>query len=150
MATIFFDSLFSEIDSLVLYGGGILLAVSGWLFQKDLLTAQSQAVLWSIISFIASAAASSAYLTVSEIFPLEIRGLAISIFFAVGTLIGGVAAPTLFGCLIGTGLREYLFAGYLMGAVAMLGAAIVEAWIGVKAERQPLESIARPLSTWEA
>jgi MFS family permease len=132
------------------YGGsGVFLAVSGKLFELQMLTAQSQAVLWSITFFIASAAASSAYLTVSEIFPLEIRGLAISIFFAVGTLAGGVAAPSLFGYLIGTGSREHLFAGYLFGAALMIGAAMVEAWIGVKAERQSLESIASPLSALE-
>lgn len=125
---------------------GILLALSGWLFREQMLTAQTQAVAWSIIFFIASAAASSAYLTVSEIFPLEMRGLAISIFYAVGTLVGGVAAPLFFGYLIGTGSRDNLFAGYLTGAVLMVGAAVVEAWIGVKAERQPLENIASPLS----
>ena len=120
---------------------GALLALSGWLFNEQMLTAQTQAVLWSVIFFIASAAASSAYLTVSEIFPLEIRGMAISIFYAVGTLVGGVAAPVLFGYLIGTGSREYLFAGYLAGAVLMIGAAVVEACIGVKAERQSLSVI---------
>jgi len=129
---------------------GLLLALSGWLFQRQLLTAESQAALWSVIFFIASAAASSAYLTVSEIFPLEIRGLAISIFYAAGTLAGGVGAPTLFGYLIGTGSREWLFAGYLAGAGLMVGAAAVEAWIGVKAERQSLESIAQPLSALES
>ena len=128
-------------------GSGVLLAISGWLFQRQLLTAQTQGVLWSVTFFVASAAASSAYLTVSEIFPLEIRGLAISIFFAVGTLVGGVAAPSLFGYLIGTGSRAHLFAGYLVGALLMCGAAIVEAFIGVNAERQPLESIASPLSS---
>jgi MFS family permease len=125
---------------------GALLALSGWLFKEQMLTAQTQAVLWSVIFFIASAAASSAYLTVSEIFPLEIRGLAIAIFYAVGTLVGGVTAPVIFGYLIGTGSRDYLFAGYLTGAVLMIGAAVVEACIGVKAERQSLESIATPLS----
>jgi MFS family permease len=130
-------------------GSGILLALSGWLFEQQMLTAQTQAILWSVTFFVASAAASSAYLTVSEIFPLEIRGMAISVFFAVGTLVGGVAAPTLFGYLIGTGSREHLFAGYLAGAALMIGAAIVEAWIGVKAERQSLESIASPLSAME-
>lgn len=128
---------------------GMLLAVSGWMFEKQMLTAQGQAALWSVIFFIASAAASSAYLTVSEIFPLEIRGLAISIFFAVGTLVGGVAAPTLFGYLIGTGSREYLCTGYMAGALLMVAAAGVEGWLGVKAERQPLESIARPLAALE-
>ncbi len=125
---------------------GALLAFSGWLFKEQMLTAQTQAILWSVIFFIASAAASSAYLTVSEIFPLEIRGLAISLFFAVGTLVGGVGAPLAFGYLIGTGSRDYLFAGYLAGGIFMIAAAVVEAWIGVQAERQPLESIAIPLS----
>jgi MFS family permease len=128
---------------------GALLALSGWLFQMQMLTAQTQAILWSIIFFIASAAASSAYLTVSEIFPLEIRGLAISLFYAIGTLVGGVAAPALFGYLIGTGSRSFLFVGYLTGAVFMIGAALVEARIGVKAERQSLESIAMPLSAFD-
>jgi MFS family permease len=125
---------------------GALLTLSGWLFEKQMLTAQTQALLWSVIFFIASAAASSAYLTVSEIFPLEIRGMAIAIFYAIGTLIGGVAAPVIFGYLIGTGSRSSLCAGYLTGAALMIGAGLVEACIGVKAERQSLESIASPLS----
>jgi len=125
---------------------GILMALSGWLFQAGLLTAQTQALAWCVTFFIASAAASSAYLTVSEIFPLEIRGLAISIFYAAGTLAGGVGAPLIFGWLIGTGSRGYRFGGYLLGAFLMVAASLVEAWLGVKAERQPLESIADPLS----
>jgi len=125
---------------------GVLLAISGWLFQMQMITAREQAMIWSVIFFIASAAASSAYLTVSEIFPLEIRGIAISIFFSVGTLAGGVGAPLLFGHLIGTGHREYLFAGYLIGGALMIIAALIEAWIGVKAERQSLETVAKPLS----
>ncbi|MGB8355228.1 MAG: MFS transporter [Chthoniobacteraceae bacterium] len=136
--------------TLTYIASGVLLAVSGWLFEKQMLTAQTQALLWSVIFFIASAAASSAYLTVSEIFPLEIRGMAISIFYAIGTLIGGVFAPVLFGYLIGTGSREALCAGYLTGAALMIAAGIVEACIGVKAERQSLESIATPLSSQES
>jgi MFS family permease len=88
-------------------GSGILLAVNGWLFQLGIISANQQCILWMLIFFIASAAASSAYLTVSEIFPLEIRALAISIFYAVGTLIGGVAAPSFFGYIIGTGSRSF-------------------------------------------
>ena len=126
---------------------GILLAVTGWLFDEGVLTAVTQTVAWTVIFFIASAAASSAYLTVSEIFPLEIRALAIAIFYAIGTLAGGVGAPALFGYLIGTGSRGQLFCGYLVGAALMIGAAIVELAIGVKAERQSLESIAAPLSS---
>jgi MFS family permease len=125
---------------------GILLALSGWLFQQGLLTAQTQALCWTIIFFVASAAASSAYLTVSEIFPLEIRGLAIAVFYALGTLVGGVAAPFIFGLLIQTGSRTALFRGYLAGAFLMIAAAVVEAFIGVRAEQRSLESISTPLS----
>jgi len=125
---------------------GFLLAISGWLFEKQLLSAQGQALVWCVIFFIASAAASSAYLTVSEIFPLEIRAMAISLFFAVGTLVGGVGAPLLFGYLISTNSRTNVFLGYLLGSLLMMAAAAVEAGIGVKAERKSLESIATPLS----
>lgn len=126
---------------------GIFLAFTGWLFHAGLLTAQTQTVAWTVIFFVASAAASSAYLTVGEIFPLEIRGLAIALFYAIGTFAGGVFAPVLFGALIGTGSRGALFIGYLVGAGLMVVAALVEAWIGVQAERQSLESIAAPLSS---
>ena len=95
------------------------------------------------------AAASAAYLTVSETFPLEIRALAIAFFFAVGTGIGGIAGPLLFGALIGTGSRTSVFAGYLLGAALMLGAAVVAARWAVAAERRPLESVARPLALEE-
>jgi MFS family permease len=125
---------------------GILLVLSGWLFQHGLLTAQTQALCWTVIFFVASAAASSAYLTVSEIFPLEIRGLAIAVFYAAGTLAGGVAAPFIFGLLIQTGSRTALFRGYLAGALLMIAAAVVEAFIGVRAEQRSLESISTPLS----
>src|SRR5258708_38764320 len=104
----------------------------GWL------TSQTQMIAWAVIFFISSSAASSAYLTVSEIFPLEIRALALAIFFASGTLVGGAGAPLLFGWLIGTGSRGALFWGYLGGAFLMAIAAGTEAWFGVKAERQSL------------
>jgi MFS family permease len=130
------------------YGlAGILLALTGWLFHAGLLTAQTQTLAWTIIFFIASAAASSAYLTVSEIFPLEIRALAIAIFYAIGTLAGGVGAPTLFGWIIGTGSITALFIGYLVAAALMIFGALVEAWIGVPAERRSLEDVAAPLSS---
>ena len=125
---------------------GVLLAVSGWLFREGLLTATTQVLCWTAIFFIASSAASAAYLTVSEIFPLEIRGMAIAVFYAAGTLVGGVGAPALYGALIGMGSREPLFWGYVGGGVLMVAAAGVEAWIGVKAEGQSLESITKPLS----
>jgi MFS family permease len=128
---------------------GFMLAGTGWLFHEGLLNAQTQTLAWTLIFFVASAAASSAYLTVSEIFPLEIRAMAIAVFYAIGTLAGGVGAPLLFGWIIGTGSREGLALAYGLGAFLMVGAAIVEAWIGVPAERKSLESIAAPLSSRE-
>ena len=125
------------------------MAVVGWLFREGIVDAATLTVCWSGIFFFASAAASAAYLTVSESFPLEARALAIAFFYAVGTAIGGVASPWLFGMLVGTGDRGDVFLGYLFGAVLMVGAAVVEVAIGVKAERQPLESVARPLSALE-
>jgi MFS family permease len=129
---------------------GVLLAIASWLFLKGWLSLTMQAISWSIIFFIASSAASSAYLTVSEVFPLEIRALAIAVFYACGTLIGGVGAPALFGALIQTGSRAMLFWGYLAGAALMIGAAAMEWTHGVAAERQPLESISAPLSADDA
>ena len=125
---------------------GLLLAITGWLFHAGMLTAQTQTIAWMIIFFVASAAASSAYLTVSEIFPLEIRALAIAIFYAFGTLAGGVGAPILFGRIIETGSKTALLAGYLVAAALMIIGAIVEAFIGVDAERKSLEHVATPLS----
>jgi len=121
-------------------------AITGALFAGGVLSAMGQTVAWTVIFFFASAAASSAHLTVSENFPLEIRALAIAFFYAVGTGIGGVAAPWLFGALIDTGSRLSLFAGYLRGAALMLAAAIIAALYGVAAEGKPLEAVATPLS----
>jgi MFS family permease len=130
------------------YGlAGVLLASTGWLFHAGVLIAQTQTLAWTIIFFVASAAASSAYLTVSEIFPLEIRAFAIVIFYAIGTLAGGVGAPILFGWIIGTGSSNALFAGYLVAAVLMIVGALTELWIGVAAEGRSLEHIAAPLSS---
>ncbi len=126
---------------------GVLLALTGWLFHAGVLTAQTQTLAWSVIFFVASAAASSAYLTVSEIFPLEIRAFAIAIFYAIGTFAGGVGAPLLFGWIIGTGSSTALFIGYLVGAVLMVLGGVTEAWIGVPAERRSLEHVAAPLSS---
>ena len=143
-----FDTIGRKQMIAITYGlAGIFLALTGWLFHAHFLTAQTQTLAWTIIFFIASAAASSAYLTVSEIFPLEIRALAIAIFFAIGTLVGGVGAPVLFGWIIGTGSSAALFMGYLVAAVLMIFGAFVEVWIGVPAERQPLEHVAAPLSS---
>jgi MFS family permease len=124
---------------------GIMLAATAWLFQHGLLTAQTQSIAWVVIFFIASSAASSAYLTVSELFPLEIRGMAIAIFYSVGTLVGGAAGPAIFGNLIESGSREMLSWGYYAGGALMVFAAIVEMIFGVSAEQKSLESISPPL-----
>src|SRR5213595_4004356 len=138
-----FDTIGRKKMITVTYGlAGILLALTGWLFHAGVLTAQTQTLAWTVIFFIASAAASSAYLTVSEIFPLEIRAVAIAISYAIGTLAGGVGAPLLFGWIIGTGSITALFTGYLLAAALMIFGAITEAWIGVPAERLPLEHVA--------
>jgi len=125
---------------------GTLLFITGWLFKAGHLTAHTQALAWTIIFFVASSAASAAYLTVSEIFPLEIRGMAIAVFYALGTLVGGVGAPALFGYLISTHSRTNLFYGYVLGAALMIIAAATELKLGVKAERQSLEAVTDPLS----
>jgi MFS family permease len=127
----------------------VLLALTGWMFSHGYLSAHSQTALWTVIFFFASAAASSAYLTVSEIFPLEIRALAIAFFFSIGTAAGGVMAPWLFGFLIGSGSRANIFYGYLVAAVLMCAAAAVEALYGIRAERISLEELATPLSLSE-
>ncbi|WP_287988978.1 MFS transporter [Acidiphilium sp.] len=125
---------------------GLLMIATGLLFVGADLSATGQTAAWTTIFFFASAAASSAYLTVSECFPLEIRAVAIALFYAFGTALGGIAGPLLFGMLIGSGERINLFYGDLLGGLLMLGAAAVEAAIGVEAARRPLESVARPLS----
>jgi MFS family permease len=125
---------------------GLLLAVTADLFSRDLLTAQTLTIAWMTVFFFASAAASSAYLTVSEIFPLEIRALAIAFFYAIGTAAGGIAGPILFGMLIDTGSRGSVAVGYLVGSVLMIGAAAAEALWGVAAERKSLETVAKPLA----
>jgi MFS family permease len=125
---------------------GLLLALTGALFTAGLLSATAQTAAWTVIFFFASAAASSAYLTVSETFPLEIRALAIAFFYAVGTGVGGMGAPWLFGALIDTGSRASLFGGYLLGAGLMLAAGLIAFHFGVDAERKPLEAVASPLS----
>src|SRR4051812_42533480 len=125
---------------------GVLLAGTGYLFQQDVLTATSMTAAWMVVFFFASAAASSAYLTVSETFPLEIRALAIAVFYAVGTGIGGVLGPLLFGVLIESGSRTTVLMGYLFGSALMIGAAGIAARFAVAAERKALEEVARPLA----
>lgn len=143
-----FDSIGRRTMITLTYGlSGVLLAFTAVLFEHDLLDATTQTVCWSIIFFFASAAASAAYLTVSESFPLEVRAIAIALFFMLGTTAGGIAAPWLFGLLIETGERSSIVLGYFLGAALMVGGAITEWLIGVDAERKPLESVARPLSS---
>jgi len=125
---------------------GVALLVTGAGFVAGVLDAVLQTLAWSAVFFLASAAASSAYLTVSEVFPLEMRALAISIFYAVGSLLGGFVAPALFGALIATGDRLHVFGGYAIGAVLMIAAAAVAACWAVDAERRPLEEVAPPLA----
>jgi MFS family permease len=142
-----FDTLGRRVMIPLTYGvSGILLAISGYLFSIDALSAQTQTIAWMVIFFFASPAASAAYLTVSETFPLEVRALAIALFYAIGTGIGGVAGPALFGVLIDTGSRGTVFAGYLLGAGLMVTAALIARRYGIAAERQSLESVARPLA----
>jgi len=125
---------------------GALLALSGYLFQQQLIDVTQQTLAWMVIFFFASAAASSAYLTVAETFPLEVRALAIAVFYAFGTGLGGIIGPLLFGALIETGERDLVFIGYLVGASLMIIAAAVQAIWGTAAERRSLEQVARPLS----
>ncbi len=132
------------------YGiAGLMLAVVAYLFGNGILGVRGMSISFSIIFFVASSAASAAYLTVSEIFPLEIRAFAIAIFYALGTLIGGVAAPLLFGALIASGSKTYVAYGYLFGAVLMLAGALCEILIGVEASGRSLESISKPLQSAE-
>jgi MFS family permease len=120
---------------------GVLIAITGYGLAQGWLTAVTQTVLWCVVFFVASAAASSAYLTVSELFPVELRGMAIALFYAVGTAAGGLLAPTLFGVLVETGSRARVFLAYLVGAALMLAAGVVAAFLGVPAEQKSLETI---------
>jgi MFS family permease len=145
-----FDSIGRRVMITFTYAvSGILLAISGYLFAIDVWSAQTQTIAWMVIFFFASPAASAAYLTVSETFPIEVRALAIAMFYAIGTGIGGVAGPALFGALIDTGSRASVFIGYLFGAGLMIAAAIVAWCYCIAAERQPLESVAQPLAAVE-
>lgn len=126
---------------------GLLLLITALLFVNGLLSATSQTLAWSVVFFFASAAASAAYLTVGESFPLEIRALTIAIFYALGTGLGGVAGPWLFGILIGSGERTAIAWGYAFGALLMFIASAVTFKWGIAAERRSLEHIAMPLSS---
>jgi hypothetical protein len=123
-----------------------LLAITAYLFDQGVLTALTQTIAWCVIFFFASSGASAAYLTVSEIFPLEVRAQAIAVFFAIAQCFGAVG-PILYGHLIGTGAATgRLFVGYLVGAGAMILGGITELALGIRAEMKPLEAVASPLS----
>ncbi|HEY6811607.1 MAG TPA: MFS transporter [Propionibacteriaceae bacterium] len=125
---------------------GVLLAGTAYLFEQGVLNALTQTLAWCVIFFFASAGASSAYLTVSEIFPLEVRAQAIAVFFAIAQCFGAVG-PVFYGHLIGDGSDPTrLFIGYIIGAGVMVVGGLVEIVLGVRAERRPLESVAQPLS----
>jgi MFS family permease len=141
----FFDTIGrKQMISLTYAVAGSLLATTGYLFWRGAFTPTTQMIAWSSIFFFASAGASAAYLTVSEIFPMEIRAMAIAFFFVVAQG-AGIVAPWLYGKLIETS-AESVFYGYLLGAGMMLAGAVVELWLGVKAEGRSLEHIATPLS----
>ncbi|GII21492.1 MFS transporter [Planosporangium mesophilum] len=124
-----------------------ILAVSGYLFWIGALNAVTQTILWCVVFFIASAGASSAYLTVSEIFPIELRAQAISFFFAIAQVVGGVIAPWVFAQLIGDAKNPTpLFYGYLVGAGLMAVGGLVALFYAVPAHGRSLEQVAKPLS----
>ena len=138
-----FDRVGRKAMIVVTYGlTGIMLAVTGFAFARDAVGVHALTALWCVVFFVASAAASSAYLTVSELFPVELRGMAIAVFYSLGTGAGGALAPALFGVLVGTGSRYGVLNGYLLGAALMLLAAVVAAVLAVPAERRSLEEIA--------
>jgi hypothetical protein len=132
--------------SLTYLGSAALTAVLAILLLGNSLTTWSFMAFVLAIFFLASAGASSAYLTVSEIFPMETRALSIAFFYAVGTAAGGIAGPLLFGHLINTGSQDKVAIGFFIGAAVMAIGGIAELFFGVKAEQKPLEDVAEPLT----
>ncbi|MFB9631459.1 MFS transporter [Nonomuraea helvata] len=127
-------------------GSGLLLLGTAWMFNQGMLTAVTLTACWSVVLFVASAGASSAYLTVSEIFPMETRALAIAFFFAIGTAAGGIAGPLVFASLVESGVPGDTALAFAIGGFVMIAGGLVELLFGVKAERQSLEAIAKPLT----
>jgi len=125
---------------------GVLLLITGYLFDQQQLTATSLTIAWSVVFFFASAGVSAAYLTVSEIFPMETRALAIALFYAVGTGIGGIIGPQLFGPMVAKHNTGPVFEALAIGAVLMILGGLTEIVFGVKAERRRLEGIAKPIT----
>ncbi|MFD7589003.1 MFS transporter [Kitasatospora sp. NPDC059811] len=131
-------------------GSGVLLFGTAALFQQGALSAAGMTACWTAVLFLASAGASAAYLTVSEIFPLETRAMCIAFFYAVGTAVGGISGPLLFNGLVSSGKVSDTTLAFCIGAALMTAAGLVEAAIGVRAERRSLEDLAAPLSAVEA
>jgi MFS family permease len=125
---------------------GLLLAATAWMFGAGLLNATTLTACWCVVLFFASAGASSAYLTVSEVFPLETRAMAIAFFFAVGTAVGGITGPLVFAKLVGSGEVSQTVLAFGLGAALMMAAGLVAWFLAVDAERRSLEDLARPLS----
>jgi MFS family permease len=149
---LFLGPLFDTAGRKVMIAGtfaisGLLLLITAYLLAPGYLTPVTQTIAWFSIFFFASAAASSAYLTASEIFPLETRALAIACFYALGTAIGGSTSPILFGWLIESGSAGRVSAGYALAAALLQTAAGTELMLGIDAEGKSLESIADPLSS---
>ena len=143
-----FDSVGRRKMITLTYGiAGLLMAVTALAFAGGWMGAAMQTAAWTVIFFFASAAASAAYLTVGESFPLEMRATGISLFYALGTAVGGIVGPLVFGALIQSGERFGITIGYLFGAGLMIGAALLAWRLAFAAERRPLEAVARPLSS---
>jgi MFS family permease len=128
------------------FTSGALLAVSGYLFHQQVLTGVTLTAIWTVMFFFAS---SAAYLTVSEVFPMEVRAMAIALFYAIATGLGGITGPVVFGQLIGTGDQPDLLIGFAMAAGPMIAAAVMELILGVRAEQKSLESVATPLNAMQ-
>jgi MFS family permease len=145
-----FDSVGRRVMITLCYvGSGVLLIGTGLLFNAGVLSAMTLTACWMVVFFFASAGASAAYLTGSEILPMETRAMALAFFYAVGTGIGGVVGPALFGKLVETGKEVNVFYGYLIASVVMIAAGVAEWLLGVDAERRTLEDIAMPLTAEE-
>jgi MFS family permease len=126
---------------------GLLLFGTAWLFKNGHLSATTLTACWTVVLFFASAGASSAYLTVSEIFPMETRAMAIAFFYAIGTGIGGITGPLLFADLTSSGKVDDTVLAFAVGAAIMLVAGVVAAFLAVDAEQKSLEDIAAPLTS---
>jgi MFS family permease len=141
-----FDAVGRRVMISICYiGSGVLLVGTGLLFGAGALDAVTLTICWVVVFFLASAGTSSAYLTVSEIFPMETRAMSIAFFYAIGTGLGGIIGPILFGQFVEQGIGM-VAVGYFIGAGLMIAAGLVEVFLGIDAERKSLEDIADPLS----